>query len=149
MAARRGLAAAVLAVALAVPVFRAPAASAGVTPGNAALNWAEAHARGCWYNYGGTSCSPGYDCSGLVSSAVQSATRIWLGRTTYDMLRSPHLARTSYPQRGSLAFMYGGGHVEFVTAWPHTTFGAHDAGSRVGWLGWYGWPAGTAFYNIR
>ena len=31
--------------------------------GNAALNWAEGHARGCWYSYGGSSCSPGYDCS--------------------------------------------------------------------------------------
>jgi len=149
MAAKRRLAAAALAALLAVPVLSPAAASASVSPGNSALNWAEHHASGCWYSYGGTSCSPGYDCSGLVSTAVRDATGIWLGRTTYDMLRSPHLVRTSYPSRGSLAFFYGGSHVEFVTAWPHSTYGAHDPGSRVGWLGWYGWPSGTAFYNIR
>lgn len=151
MAAKHRLAAAALAAVLAVPVlsFAAASASVSVSPGNTALNWAEYNANGCWYSYGGTSCSPGYDCSGLVSTAVLDATGIWLGRTTYDMLRSPHLVRTSYPSRGSLAFFYGGGHVEFVTNSPYTTYGAHDPGSRVGWLHWYSWPSGTAFYNIR
>jgi cell wall-associated NlpC family hydrolase len=146
MAAKRLLPAAA-AAALTLLAVASPASAS--VPGNNALNWSQAHAQGCWYSYGGTSCSPGYDCSGLVSSAVQAADRIWLGRTTYDMLRSPHLVRSHHPQRGDLAFMYGGGHVEFLTAWPYQTFGAHDAGSRVGWLRWYGWPAGTTFYYIR
>jgi cell wall-associated NlpC family hydrolase len=134
------------AAALAILAVASPASAS--VPGNNGLNWAEAHANGCWYSYGGTSCSPGYDCSGLVSTAVYAANRIWLGRTTWDILASRHLRRTYRPQRGDLAFMYGGGHVEFVTAWSYTTFGAHDAGTRVGWLGWYGWPAGTQFYWI-
>jgi cell wall-associated NlpC family hydrolase len=153
MAAKRLAAAA--AAALAILATASPASAsvspgtASVSPGDNALNWAEAHALGCWYSYGGTSCSPGYDCSGLVSTAVDDADRIWLGRTTAEMLHSSHLVRTSSPQRGDLAFFYGGSHVEFVTVWAHTTFGAHDTGTRVGWLDWYSWPAGTSFYYIR
>jgi hypothetical protein len=137
-----------LAALIVVPVLPAATASASVH-GENALNWAEDHADGCAYDYGGTSCSPGYDCSGLVSTAVKDADGIWLGRTTYDMLHSPHLALSHHPERGDLVFFYGGSHVEFLTAWPYTTFGAHDTGSRVGWLDWHSWPAGTVFYYIR
>jgi hypothetical protein len=75
------LAAALLAPAAAAVAATAPAAQASVShsaftsgyggsrAGNAALNWAEGHATGCWYSYGGSSCSPGYDCSGLVMAA--------------------------------------------------------------------------------
>ena len=157
MSAKRLAAAA--AAALAIVAVAAPAsasvtsasgpATASVSPGNNALNWAEDHALGCWYRYGGTSCSPGYDCSGLVSTAVDDADHIWLGRTTGEMLESSHLGRTYDPQRGDLAFFYGGSHVEFVTTWSHTTFGAHDTGTKVGWLDWYSWPSGTSFYYIR
>ena len=81
---RRFAEAAVLAAVLLAPVAAvtaAPAAQASVShsaaissnggsrAGNAALNWAERNAKGCWYSYGGTSCSRGYDCSGLVMEA--------------------------------------------------------------------------------
>jgi cell wall-associated NlpC family hydrolase len=155
MAAKRRLAAAALAALLAAaPVVSATPALASpeslASPeGSSSLDWAEAHTLGCWYSYGGASCSPGYDCSGLVSTAVRDATGIWLGRTTYDMLRSPHLVRSYHPQRGDLVFFYGGSHVEFLTSLRYTTYGAHDSGSRVGYLHWGRWPAGTVFYWIR
>jgi cell wall-associated NlpC family hydrolase len=140
---------ALLAALLAAPVLHPSIASAS-THGNDSLNWAEDHADGCWYHYGGTSCSPGYDCSGLVSTAVKEATGIWIGRTTYDIMHSPNVALSHHPERGDLVFFYGGSHVEFLTAWPHQTFGAHDTGSRVSWLSWgNSWPAGTSFYYIK
>ena len=60
---------------------------------------------------------------------------IWLPRTTYAMLGSPHLhwIPASRARRGDLAF-YGSGHVEILTRWYRMTFGAHDWGSRVGWI---------------
>lgn len=136
----------ILAGAFALPAA-APAWAAG--PGNSALDWAEAHAAGCWY-HGGTTCNPGYDCSGRVSSAVWAADHIWLGRTTSDMLASGKLRRDYTPARGNLAFSYGGSHVEVVTKWRHVTYGAHSAGTRVGYLHWgSSWPSGTVFYAIR
>src|SRR5258708_1865961 len=74
--------------ALLVPAVTTPAQASTVSPGNAALNWAEspAHALGCWYAWGGTSCAQGFDCSGLVSTAILRATGIWIGRSTYEML---------------------------------------------------------------
>jgi cell wall-associated NlpC family hydrolase len=114
----------------------AEAAHYGGSPaGNAALDWAEAHAAGCWYAYGGTSCAQGYDCSGLVMEAFGQGAGIWLPRTTYAMLGSPHLhwIPASQARRGDLAF-YGSDHVEILTRWHRMTFGAHDSGSRVGWI---------------
>lgn len=131
-----------------------PADPAGITldaayssPGAAGLDWAEAHAAGTAYAWGGTG-PDAYDCSGLVSTAIWQAAGIWVGRDTYAMLASPHLARTYSPQRGDLAF-YGSGHVEFVTSWYHTTFGAHDAGSRTGWITWGAYWAPTMFFRVR
>ncbi len=139
----------------------APAAQAAVThsaatssyggswAGNAALNWAETHATGCWYSYGGTSCGQGYDCSGLVMEAFGHGAGIWLPHSTYAMLGSPHLHRIplSQAQRGDLMF-YGSGHVEIDTVWYHMTFGAHDYGSRVGWITWGPWFYPTAAYRV-
>jgi len=85
IAAAAALAAALIAPGAAAAAAAAPAAQASVSSsaaassyggswaGNAALNWAEGHAAGCWYSYGGTSCSPGYDCSGLVMEALGHA----------------------------------------------------------------------------
>lgn len=112
---------------------------------NGALNWAETQA-GCWYNWGGTSCRTGYDCSGIVYEAFLHEG-INIGRDTYDMLGNWHLRRTYYPRRGDLAF-FGTGHVEFVTAWWHGTFGAQNWGTRVGWHTWSGWWAPTMFYEV-
>jgi NlpC/P60 family protein len=43
---------------------------------------------GCSYSYGGTSCRPGFDCSGLVVAAY-AHVGMRLPRTTYAMLHSP------------------------------------------------------------
>ena len=142
--------------ALAAPAARASVSQAAVTSsyggssaGNAALNWAERNAAGCWYTYGGTSCSQGYDCSGLVMEAFGHGAGIWLPHSTYAMLSNPHLHRIplSQARRGDLMF-YGSGHVEINTIWYHQTFGAHDSGSRVGWITWgpYWYP--TAAYRV-
>ena len=121
----------------------------GSRAGNAALNWAEGHARGCWYSYGGSSCSRGYDCSGLVMAAFGHGAGIWLPHSTYSMLGSRHLHRISLSQarRGDLMF-YGSGHVEINTIWYHQTFGAHHSGQRVGWRSWNPWWHPTAAYRV-
>jgi hypothetical protein len=129
------------------PVEGAHAAT--VNYGAAALNWAEVNATGDWYVYGADGPSE-YDCSGLVSTAVQKADGFAIGRDTYEMLDTHgngHLVQTENPRRGSLVFI-GTGHVEFYTVWSHMTFGAHDTGTRIGWLDWYSWPAGTTFWNV-
>jgi cell wall-associated NlpC family hydrolase len=156
------IAAAALVGALLVPaVAAAPAAHASVSQstvtsgyggsraGNAALNWAEEHAEGCWYSYGGSSCSPGYDCSGLVMEAFGLGAGIWLPHSTYAMLSDPHLRwiPLSEARRGDLMF-YGSGHVEIDTSWYHQTFGAHDWGERVGWISWGPWWHPMAAYRV-
>lgn len=124
----------------------AHAVLASATLGDAILNSAESRA-GDWYSWAGAGPSV-FDCSGLV---VWSAARhgIYLPHSTYLMVSSPHLYRVYAPRRGDLAF-FGTGHVEFVTIWYHTTFGAHHSGTRVGWSHYdprYYGP--TAFYRIR
>lgn len=103
--------------------------------------------RGKWYCWGGTGPSC-YDCSGLVSSAYRHV-HIWLGRTTYDMLRSGRLIRIGHSQvrPGDLAF-YGTGHVELVSGL-HSTFGAHDPGNRIGWIRSSVYWHPTAYYRVR
>lgn len=129
-------------------LFAAPQAQASqYTIGTRALIWAEYHAAGCWYSYGGESCSPGYDCSGLVQAAF-AHVGVRIPRTTYEMLASPMLYRVSGPSRGVLAF-FGTGHVEFVTVWPNTSFGAHDWGTRVGYAHWSPWWHPTLYMKVR
>jgi cell wall-associated NlpC family hydrolase len=164
VAATRGarfIAAAAVAAALLVPAAAAAPAQASVSHsavtsgyggsrvGNAALNWAERYAAGCWYSYGGSSCSQGYDCSGLVMEAFGHGAGIWLPHSTYAMLTNPHLhpIPLSQARRGDLMF-YGSGHVEINTAWYHQTFGAHDSGERVGWISWGPWWHPTAAYRV-
>jgi cell wall-associated NlpC family hydrolase len=141
---------------VAAPAARASVSQAAVTSsyggssaGNAALNWAERNAAGCWYTYGGTNCSQGYDCSGLVMEAFGHGAGIWLPHSTYAMLSNPHLHRIplSQARRGDLMF-YGTGHVEINTVWYHQTFGAHDRGQRVGWISCGPWWHPTAAYRV-
>jgi cell wall-associated NlpC family hydrolase len=103
--------------------------------------------RGKWYCWGGTGPSC-YDCSGLVFAAYEHA-HIRLGRTTYDMLDSGQLIRISHAQArpGDLAF-YGTGHVELFDR-GNSTFGAHDAGSRIGWTRANSYWHPTAYYRVR
>lgn len=113
--------------------------------GNRILDMAETRA-GDWYSYG--SAGPyTFDCSGLVYWASHRLG-VNMPRTTYGMLSSSLLYRVYSPQRGDLAF-YGSGHVEFVTAWYHTTFGARDWGTRVGWHTWNAYWHPTMYFRIR
>jgi hypothetical protein len=108
-------------------------ASYSSTVGNRMLNAAETKT-GDWYSYGATGPSF-FDCSGLVYwSAGHIGLKNW-PRDTFSLIAavaSGRLSYTSHPQRGDLAF-FGTGHVEFVTIWYHTTFGAHKSGTQVGW----------------
>ena len=117
--------------------------------GNRILDEAETRT-GDWYVYGGAGPYV-FDCSGLVYWASQRLG-VNMPRTTYDMLStgvsSGLLYQVSDPQRGDLAF-YGTGHVEFVTAWPHTTFGAQNYGTRVGWHSWNAYWHPTMYFRIR
>jgi cell wall-associated NlpC family hydrolase len=120
------------------------------TLGDKVLNWAVTQA-GCWYSYGSTGgCSHGYDCSGLIYAAA-----LHLGfsvpRTTFGMLAgSAHLYRIplSWARRGDLLF-YGSGHVEIDTGWHHTTFGAQQTGTRIGWHPWSGYWSPTMAMRFR
>jgi hypothetical protein len=127
---------------------RAPALITA-TLGDRVLNAAETRA-GDWYSYGAAGPST-FDCSGL---AVWAAGRLGLSlpRTTYLMVHSWHLYRVYSPRRGDLAFWGPVGapyHVEIVTVWYHTTFGAQQTGTRVGYHHYYPGYAPSAFYRLR
>jgi hypothetical protein len=122
------------------PAYSAPArvqTASYVSYGNAALNWAEAHATGHWYGWGGTGPSV-YDCSGLVYASMLHTNAHWPStvRTTYAMIAwlwsHASVIPVSQARRGDLLF-FGSGHVEFATIWYHTSFGAHHSGTTVGW----------------
>jgi peptidoglycan DL-endopeptidase CwlO len=117
--------------------------------GNRILDEAETRT-GDWYVYGGSGPYV-FDCSGLVYWASHRLG-VNMPRTTYGMLTqgvsSGLLYQVSNPQRGDLAF-YGTGHVEFVTIWSHTTFGAQATGTRVGWHTWNAYWHPTMYFRIR
>ena len=99
--------------------------------------------RYCWVVPGRrATTAPGW------SSAAYRHVHILIGRTTYDMLRSGRLIRISRSQarRGDLAF-YGRGHVEFYDH-ASVTFGAHDTGTRIGWLKFGPYWQPTAYYRV-
>ena len=118
------------------------------TLGDKVLNKAETRA-GHWYSYG--AAGPTYfDCSGL---AVWAAAQLGMSvpHSTYSMLAgTKHLYRISLSQvhRGDLIF-FGSGHVEFATAWYHTSFGAHHTGTTVGWRSWNSYYAPTMAMRWR
>jgi len=80
--------------------------------------------------------------------AAYAHAGIALPHSTYSMLASRHLVRISPAQRrrGDLAF-YGSGHVELVTF--TGTFGALEAGTRIGWHHPSGWWRPTAYLRVR
>lgn len=158
---RRAIQGAVSAFALAAAMFSgtvmAAAAPAGAavsmtvpdtTIGQHILDKAETR-RGYWYVYG--DAGPRYfDCSGLVSWAAGQLGH-YIPHSTYTMLGNPGaygLVRVTTPQRGDLAF-YGSGHVEFVTSYYHTTFGALKSGTRIGWHPWSPYWHPTVYYRIK
>lgn len=122
-------------------------AHAAVTSSRGAGVLAAAHTRaGAWYSYGSAGPSA-FDCSGLVYWAARQAG-IALPRTTYGMLGSAHLVRTYRPVAGDLAF-FGSGHVEIVDRGHDVTFGAQQAGTRVGDHHWNGWWHPTMYFRVR
>ena len=140
------LLAALVALALATPQ---PHAQASAHPARstsiAALKWAETQA-GCWYTYGGTSCSEGYDCSGLVQAAFDHEGYS-LPRTTEEMQASGRIYQIAASQRRQGDLVFWGDpayHVMFVTR--HGTFGAQQTGTQVGWQPLWGAPT---FWRIR
>jgi cell wall-associated NlpC family hydrolase len=149
---RAALAALVLLIAsigLARPIPAQAAASAGLTAAQVRLVvWRFAlHQKGKPYIYGGTG-PRGFDCSGLVYAAYRAA-RVSLPRTTYGMLASWRLVRIpkSQARQGDLAF-FGTGHVEIFDhgAW---TFGAADAGTRIGFHLMNSFWHPTMYFRIR
>ncbi|MDQ2876712.1 MAG: C40 family peptidase [Actinomycetota bacterium] len=145
------LVAAVLVVASVGLARPAPARAATVAGVSAQLEqnvWEYAmHQRGKPYEWGGTGPS-GFDCSGLVYAAYRSRGVV-LPRTTYGMLSSRHLVRISKAQAraGDLAF-YGSGHVELYDhgSW---TYGAADAGTRIGFHLMGPWWHATMYFAVR
>jgi NlpC/P60 family len=105
------------------------------------------HQRGKPYLWGGTG-PYGFDCSGLVYASYRSRG-VKLPRTTYGMLHSKHLIRIrkSHARQGDLAF-FGSGHVELYDR-PNWTFGAADAGTRIGFhrMSRYWHP--TMYFRVR
>jgi cell wall-associated NlpC family hydrolase len=99
------------------------------------------------YIYGHTGPG-GFDCSGLVYAAYRAAS-IAMPRTTYGMLASWRLVRISksHAERGDLAF-FGTGHVEIYDrgAW---TYGAADAGSRIGFHLMNSFWHPTMYFRVR
>lgn len=73
---------------------------------------------GCPYLYGGTSCHPGYDCSGLVQAAW-AAAGVAIGRDTYDQWDSLTHVPLSDLQPGDLIFFNGESHVGMYVGGGH------------------------------
>jgi len=114
-----------------------PAPASGSHSGARWGAWQYALAQqGKWYCWGGAGPSC-YDCSGLVMAAYASQG-IDLPHNTNAMLGSGKLQSIpeSQARPGDLVFMYGGGHVEFVTSWRLPAFGAHSSGERIGFDYW-------------
>ena len=146
------LVAAVLVVASVGLARPAPASASAVVPGVSAQLEANAwkfamHQRGKPYEWGGTG-PYGFDCSGLVYAAYRSRG-VTLPRTTYGMLASRHLVRISKAQArpGDLAF-YGSGHVELFDH-GNWTYGAADAGTRIGFHLMGPWWHATMYFAVR
>lgn len=75
-----------------------------------AFRWAMRNAKGCPYSWGGASCSPGYDCSGMVMMAYQ-AVDIYLPHNTQLMVDSGHLVRIKdrNARKGDIVMYFGVG----------------------------------------
>jgi cell wall-associated NlpC family hydrolase len=128
------------------PATASALAYGGSHAGNAALNWAESHAYGHWYCWAGAGPSC-YDCSGLVMAAFAHGAGIALPHSTYLIPGARHVHRipVSWARRGDI-LAFGSGHMELDTIWPGKSFGAHQTGTRVGWV--REWMRPTAAYRV-
>lgn len=99
---------------------------------------------GCPYLFGGTSCSPGYDCSGLTMSAWASAG-VSIPRTSYDQmagLPQVDLAAndpTKYLQPGDILGFAGNSHVGIYVGGGNLIDAPHTGASveLIKLAGWY------------
>jgi cell wall-associated NlpC family hydrolase len=101
---------------------------------------------GDWYSYGSAGPTT-FDCSGLVEWAAHEIG-VNLPRDTFEMLDSSLLVPTSNPVAGDLAF-YGTGHVEIVAPGHDVTFGALQAGTRIGFHQWNAYWHPTEYFAVR
>jgi cell wall-associated NlpC family hydrolase len=114
-----------------------------------AYQWA-LHQAGCWYEWGGSDCGEGFDCSGLIMAAYASVG-IDLPHNTVAMIDSGKLEEISENQLrpGDLVFMYNDGHVEMWAGRRHRhrtrTFGAHEQGTQVSYSTW---SNVSGFYHV-
>ena len=132
MAARIRAALLGLLIAGATLLLAVPAQAAPRSVSTAALSWAEHHAKGVPYVWGGA--GPwGYDCSGLVMAAYGHAG-VGLPHYTVAMVQSGKMYQVRYPRPGDLAFWgpsWAPYHVELYVK-PGWTFGAQNSGTVVG-----------------
>ena len=130
------------------PPVRVRLASVTETLGQRILDKAETRA-GDWYVWAGAGPTT-FDCSGLVYWAARQLGVYVPHSTTMMLAGTAHLYRIplSEARRGDLMF-YGSGHVEFDTVWYHTTFGAQESGTRVGWHRWDSWWHPTMAMRFR
>lgn len=116
-----------------------------------AYRWALRHAKGCWYYYGGSSCSPGYDCSGLVMRAYDHVG-IYLPHNTQAMVDSGHLVRIWHREnirKGDVVMYfgpYGAYHTGLVAYRWKWMLDASTWGQRIGIQRIWGSPV---FYRVR
>jgi cell wall-associated NlpC family hydrolase len=95
---------------------------------------------GCPYLFGGTSCSPGFDCSGLTQAAW-AAAGVSIERTSEDQWASlPHVSTL---QPGDIMVFSGAGHVGIYVGLVKGVPSLIDAPvpgafvELVSWTGWY------------
>jgi peptidoglycan DL-endopeptidase CwlO len=99
---------------------------------------------GCPYAWGGTSCSPGYDCSGLTMSAWASAG-VSIPRDSYDQMASlpaVNLAPgnvTKYLQPGDILGFAGNSHVGIYVGGGKLIDAPHSGADveLISLTGWY------------
>lgn len=125
---------------------QATVASVSSTPKrHTAMRWAKTQ-KGDRYCYGGNGPSC-WDCSGIVVAAYKKVG-ITLPRTTYDMIKSSKLSKTSSPRWGDIVFT-SSGHVELYShkeGGVRWMFGAHNSSKPVGYARVYSGASGYPKY---
>jgi peptidoglycan DL-endopeptidase CwlO len=110
-------------------------------------------ALGCPYSWGGTSCSPGYDCSGLTMSAW-AAAGVSIPRDSYSQESGlPQVALapgnvTKYLQPGDILGFAGNSHVGIYVG-HGKLIDAPNAGNRVQLIPLSGWYLSTLDGAVR
>jgi cell wall-associated NlpC family hydrolase len=104
-------------------------------------------ALGCPYLYGGTSCHPGYDCSGLVQAAW-AAAGVQIPRDTYEQWAALTHIPMSDLQPGDLIYFNGESHVAMYVG-GNEIIDAPQPGMSVEKVSLSGWYAQTEDGAVR